>query len=182
VLPRSLVSRAGDDPIFPAPIINALIFFLALQHVLIGDFIFGVDLADIPTLPDPPVTPVDLGVGINGLMDSIQLRANNGVGGPVNRVSTLILGNQATAFQISFEPSPGLNWSNVLQAAGGIENLRTFATDSARTAVTSASLDASFALLTVTHGNTSQGVVIGVFRIQTRLIVPRPPTVENEFR
>lgn len=165
---RSLTKRAGNDnPIFPNPIINPLILYLVAQHLLIGDAVFEVDIADNPG-PIQPVQQVDTGPGVDSIINSIQMRAAAGLGGRVNRITTFLAEGRPVVVQISFAPIGQTTWNHIVGVAGGVENVRTFIQNNVQTALNEGSQDREFAFVVVTNADSGEGVQLGVLYWQVR--------------
>lgn len=165
---RSLTKRAGNDnPIFPNPIINPLILYLVAQHLLIGDAVFEVDIADNPGPIQPPVQQVD--TGVDGMMNIIQNRVNANMGNRVRVATNVLVEGRPVIIQIIFEPIGQTTWNHIVGVAGGVENVRTFIQNNVQTALNEGSQDREFAFVVVTNADSGEGVQLGVLYWQLRL-------------
>lgn len=145
-----------------------MILYLVVQHLLIGDAVFEVDIADNPGPIQPPVQPVDIDLGVDSLVDNIQRRADLRAGRRITVVTSLLIEGIPVAIQLVFEPIGQTTWNHILGVAGGVDNVRTFIQNNVQTALNEGSQDREFAFVVVTNADSGEGVQLGVLYWQIR--------------
>lgn len=144
-----------------------MILYLVAQHLLIGDAVFEVDIADNPGPIQPPVQQVD--TGVDGMMNIIQNRVNANMGNRVRVATNVLVEGRPVIIQIIFEPIGQTTWNHIVGVAGGVENVRTFIQNNVQTALNEGSQDREFAFVVVTNADSGEGVQLGVLYWQLRL-------------
>lgn len=132
------------------------------------DDIFGVEIGEVP-VPDPvpPVAPIDMGIGVDTIIDSIVRRANlpTPLGGRATTVTNMLMEGRPIAVQLVMEPIGGLSWAEVIRMANGVENVREFIETYATIAMNDGIGSISIAMHAVMEGG-AQGVQIAMFTFQ----------------